>query len=333
MSLSNNDLEEIPRHILSHMPHIGTLDLGQGWIRKIYHDDLSEMKNIRHLVLVNNRISLLEQNSIPNTIRYLHLGRNNITSLNGTIRQLNQLEVLFLNDNEIETLDNELPIGTQKLQMLIAHHNRLTHLPKELETMLYLDSMYFSYNQLRSLDGVFRHAKYMANLIVEANYIDHVAADEFQDCKSMETLEMSYNYLTSLNGALLPLSNLRSANFSHNLLGEFSLNEIRGLKVLRVIDLSYNRIEKLTGRMENIVEPDSFILEIRLGHNLLKSLDGAMMGFNKLRMLDVSHNLLRLISPDDFIGLEELEYLDVSHNDLQTLEETEKVDNLCGRKM
>lgn len=322
LSLANNDLEEIPKHILSHMPKIGTLDLGLGWIRKIHYDDFLHLKNIGCLVLVSNRISMLEKNSIPSTLRSLHLGRNNITSLNGTLRQLNEMHLLFLNDNIIETLDEQLP---QNLKTIIAHHNRLTHLPREMETMSHLDSLYFNHNQLRSLDGVFRHGNNIKYLYFESNLIDRLDRDEFQYCENMETIDFCYNLLTSLNQSLTPLNNLISANFSHNLLSEFSLNEIRGLKYLRVIDLSYNRIEKLTGRMENIVETDSFILEIRLNNNLLKSLDGAMMGFNKLRFLDVSYNLLRFISPDDLIGLEELEYLDVSHNYLQTLEETEKV--------
>lgn len=325
LSLSDNDLEQIPHHILTHTPQVATLDLGQNWIRTVYSNDLETLRNIKYLVLVNNRIKSLERNSIPTTIRYLHLGRNNITSLNGTIRHLDQMEVLFINDNEIGSLNNELPAGSEKLMMLIAHHNRLKNLPRELETIPQLDSLYFSYNQLTSLDGIFKHGTFISNLFLDANRIDYLAKDEFQYCERMEILDLSHNYLMSLNRSLLPLSNLRSANFSHNLLEEFSLSEIRGLKLLRVIDLSYNRIEKLTGRMENIVESDSFILEIRLDHNLLKSLDGAMMGFNKLRYLSLSHNLLRFISPDDLIGLEELETLDISHNYLQSLEETEKV--------
>lgn len=315
-------MEEVPKHILSHMPNIGTLDLGLGWIRQIHYDDFFHLKNMECLILVSNRISTLEQNSIPTTIRSLHLGRNNITSLNGTLRHLNEMLVLFLNDNIIETLDDQLP---QKLKTIIAHHNRLTHLPREIETMSQLDSLYFHHNQLRSLDGILRHGNNIKYLYFESNLIDHLDRDEFQYCENMEILDVCYNLLTSLNNSLLPLTKLISANFSHNLLSEFSLNEIRGLKDLRVIDLSYNRIEKLTGRMENIVETYSFIWEIRLEHNLLKSLDGAMMNFNKLRFLDVSYNMLRILSPDDLIGMEELEVLDVSHNYLQTLEKTEKV--------
>lgn len=325
LSLSENNLEEIPRHILNHMPRIGTLDFARGRIKKIHTDDFRTLKYVRHLVLVNNHLQMLEKESIPKTIRYLHLGRNNLTSLNGTLRELEHMEVLFLNENNLSSLDDELPVGSQKLMMIIAHHNKLSRLPADLKTLPHLDSLYFSDNEIKSFDGVFKHGSRIHNIFAYNNKIEYLAQDEFLEAERIETLDLASNYIRSLNNSLLPLKNMRICNFSRNLLTEFSLNEIRDLKLLRVVDLSHNKIEKLTGRMENIVEPDSFIYELRLEHNLLKSLDGAMMGLNKLRVLSLSHNLLKWISPDDLIGLEELEFLDVSHNNLQTLEETSKV--------
>lgn len=307
------------------MPYITTLDLGQCRIRKVFLEDLRTLKYLRHLVLVSNHLSQLERDSLPNTIRYLHLGRNNLTSLNGTLRELQDMEVLFINDNHLKSLDNELPLSSRRLMMIIAHHNELEHLPQEFRNLSHLDSLYFNDNKLVALDGVFKYGGNIQVLYAFKNRIEFLAEDEFLDVDRMEVLDLGYNYIKSLNGSLKPLKSLRQANFTNNLLEEFSLNDIRGLKYLKVIDLSYNRIEKLSGKMENIVEPDSFIYELRLEHNLIKTLDGSMMGLNKLRVLSLSHNLLRVISPDDLIGLEELEILDISHNDLQTLEETSKV--------
>lgn len=325
LSLSENNLEEIPRHILNHMPRIGTLDSARGKIKKIYTDDFRSLKSLRHLILVSNQIGMLERGSMPKTIRYLHLGRNNLTSLNGTLRELVDMEVLFLNENRLLSLDDELPAGSEKLMTIIAHHNKLQRLPQDLKTFPHLDSLYFSDNEIKSFDGVFKHATRVHNIFAYNNKIEYLAEDEFLEADQVETLDLASNHIRSLNGSLLPLLIMRICNFSRNHLTEFSLDDIRGLKSLRVLDLSYNRIEKLTGRMENIVESESFIYELRLDHNLLKSLDGTMMGLNKLRVLSLAYNLLKEISPDDLIGLEELEVLDISHNKLQTLEETSKV--------
>ena len=141
----------------------------------------------------------------------------------------------------------------------------------------------------------------------------------------MEELDLSHNHLKCLNRSLLPLKKLKSVSFAFNQMEEFSISEIRDLQYLRSLDLSHNQIQKLTGRKENLIEPNSFLVDLQLHHNLLRSLDGALMGLNKLRILSLTHNQIERILPDDFIGLESLEILDLSHNQLLSLEETSTV--------
>lgn len=324
-SLSDNHLEEIPRHIFSHMPKIVTMDLSHGRIKTILTNDFRSLTDIRFLILVNNNIRLLEKESLPKTLHFLHLGRNNLTSLNGTLRDIENMDVLFLNENNLTTLDDELPIKSANFKSLVAHHNKLQHLTQDLSKFMYLDAMYLSDNEIRSLDGVFRNASYIQTLSAHNNKIEYLATDEFVNTVELQELDLANNYIRALNDSLLPLKKVRICNFSRNHLAEFSLNEVRGLRELQVIDLSFNEIEKLTGHLENVVDQDLYFIELRLDHNQLKSLDGAMMNLNQLKTLDVSFNKLKWISPEDLIGLDDLESLDVSHNYLQTLEETSMV--------
>lgn len=57
----------------------------------------------------------------------------------------------------------------------------------------------------------------------------------------------------------------------------------------------------------------------------METLDGALMGFHGLLKLNLSHNLIKVISPEDLIGLDNLEVLDISHNFITSLEETSRV--------
>lgn len=66
-------------------------------------------------------------------------------------------------------------------------------------------------------------------------------------------------------------------------------------------------------------------MELRLDHNRILHLGGALMGLRGLLRLNLSNNLLERLSSDDLIGLEDLRMLDVSHNHITTLEETSKV--------
>lgn len=324
LSFSDNKLEEVPRHILVHMPNAITIDLSRGRIRKVSTGDFRNSKDLRYLVLVENNIQLLEKDSIPTTLSVLHLARNNLTSLNGTVRDIQNLTVLFVNDNQLTSLDNELPL-TRTLKSLVIHHNKLTKLPQELKLNRQLDTMFISDNLIQSFDGIFRDLTLVNEIIAPNNRIEYLADDEFQNAHLLFVLDLSRNNIKSLNHSLLPVKSLVNCNISRNSLSEFSLNEIRGLENLKILDLSHNRIEKLSGRMENTIEPDLYVLELILNHNRIKSLDGAMMGMNRLRTLKLAYNQLKWISPDDLIGLEQLEHLNVSHNDLRTLEETSKV--------
>lgn len=76
---------------------------------------------------------------------------------------------------------------------------------------------------------------------------------------------------------------------------------------------------------QNLVEWETRVVELRLEHNELRSLDGSLNGVHGLLRLNLSHNRLTSIAPDDLIGLEDLRMLDISHNQLTTLEETSKV--------
>lgn len=77
--------------------------------------------------------------------------------------------------------------------------------------------------------------------------------------------------------------------------------------------------------LQNLVESETRVFELRLDHNELESLSGSLMGLTGLHRLNLSHNRLESISPDDLIGLDDLHILDISHNRLTTLEETSKV--------
>jgi Leucine-rich repeat (LRR) protein len=80
--------------------------------------------------------------------------------------------------------------------------------------------------------------------------------------------------------------------------------------------------------MQNVVEVDTpRVTELRLGHNLLEELDGFLLGLPGLRTLDLSHNRLRHLPPDELLGLDQLRFIDLSYNHLTSFADTAKVRN------
>ncbi|XP_037936464.1 podocan-like [Teleopsis dalmanni] len=322
LSIGDNELETIPKHMLSHMPLIKTLDMGRCRLKSVLQDDFKGTQMVKFLFLVTNEIKRLEKGTFPQSLVSLHLGRNQIESLNGTLRNLNQLESLFLNMNNIKSLDDELP-ESNRLQLIIAFDNQLEHLPESMRYMTNLETLHVHSNRIRSLDGKLKNAKKLNEFYGHYNKIEYLAQDEFKSVVKMEEIRMDFNNIKSLNCSLLPMKRITKVNFSFNEIEEFSMNEIRGLMYLKTLDLSYNRIETLTGRQDNSIDKASVLVEFNLDHNRLKSLDAALMGLDSLRILTLSYNEIEQILPEDFIGMVHLELLDLSHNQLLTLQELE----------
>ncbi|KAG7313187.1 hypothetical protein JYU34_000282 [Plutella xylostella] len=323
-SIGDNALPEMPKHVLRHLPRVKTLDLCRNKITRLTEDDFQDIPEIEHLLVAGNQISKIEKHALPKALKHIHLGINNLSTLNGALRDLDNLEWIFINANHLKSIDNELPVKAKKIVFIHAARNELQNLPKDLRLMTSLVSLFFYDNNLKSLDGVLQKSRKLHRIGLSFNKIETLAEDEFTEADSLAELDIAYNQLRSLNGSLRSLKSLRYLNLTHNQLTEFSLQEIKGLTKLSVIDLSYNKISHLTGKMENMVDVETKVLELRLNNNFLYNIGGALMGLHGLLRLNLSHNYIQQISPDDFIGLDELKLLDISNNQITTLEETSK---------
>lgn len=126
-------------------------------------------------MLGGNQISQMEVTSIPQNIRQLHLGRNRIKDLNGTLTNLTDLEWIFINSNELTTLENQLPITAPRLVMIHAAHNKIEKLPQHLKTYTGLQSLFIHNNMLTSLDGVLAKLRKLERAPFEHNRISVVS--------------------------------------------------------------------------------------------------------------------------------------------------------------
>ncbi|KAK4877356.1 hypothetical protein RN001_009862 [Aquatica leii] len=324
VSFSDNNLGAIPEKILEVVSNVKTLDLGRSGIRHLTEQSFKSVPGIQSIMLGGNFISQMDSNSIPKNIHQLHLGRNKIKDLNGTLTNLTDLQWIFINANELTTLDHQLPTVAPNLVLMHASHNKIEKLPQHLKTLTSLQSLFLHNNMLTSLDGVLSKMTHLERAQFENNRISILTKEDFLETSSLHCLCLGNNYVTSVNNSLSPLRSLTILNLTHNLLTEFSLQEIKGLLNLRTVDLSHNKINALYGPTANLIEWDTKIIEMILNNNELTKLNGALAGLSRLLKLDLSFNQISEISPDDLIGLDRLRILDISHNHLTTLEETGK---------
>ncbi|XP_030750402.1 insulin-like growth factor-binding protein complex acid labile subunit [Sitophilus oryzae] len=326
LSLADTPLGKLPFwHLWKKMPYIQTLDLGRTKIKEITTDTFRDLLDVKCVALADNQISRIDRNSFPPQIDKLHLARNRIYHLNDSLLELRNLRWLFLNENELEDLEGQLPFEAPVIQVIYASGNGLTKIPSQIKNYRSLDILFLYNNKIESLDGALAIPRAeLSHLMLDGNVIRTITPENFIELDHLGTLSISHNQITSLNNSLHPLKSLEALNISYNLLSEFSFQEITGLQRLKELDLSYNQISQLTGSAANLVESNIKLKKLKLHHNYLETLNSALSGLSELLRLDLSYNKLRRISPDDFINLDQLRLLDISHNQLTTLEEMSK---------
>lgn len=82
---------------------------------------------------------------------------------------------MFLNGNQLTTLDEQLPQEGNKLALLHAGNNRLQKLPQELRNFILLESLFFQHNELQNLGGTMQRARKLKRLHVHNNNIQEVS--------------------------------------------------------------------------------------------------------------------------------------------------------------
>uniref|UniRef100_A0A023GGU0 Putative membrane glycoprotein lig-1 n=1 Tax=Amblyomma triste TaxID=251400 RepID=A0A023GGU0_AMBTT len=150
MMLTNNRLREVPSEALKKLTRLLTLSLFGNRISKLNGSSLAKLGNLKFLVLSNNCIEYIEPGVFSPSLEHLGLARNNLTSLNGAIRNLGSLEWLFAGSNQIESLAGELD-GLVSLKVLNLEDNKLT-----------------------SLEGAFKDLRSLKTLSLPNNWIEYI---------------------------------------------------------------------------------------------------------------------------------------------------------------
>lgn len=91
-------------------------------------------------------------------------------------RNLAGLEWLFINENDLSSLDGELPemIPNSKLALLDVSYNRLERLPQELRHFQALNVLFAHDNQITALNGALSKNRRLERLHLDKNNLTTV---------------------------------------------------------------------------------------------------------------------------------------------------------------
>jgi len=325
LNFSYNQLERIESSTFGKIPTLLDVDLSHNRMETIRRGAFGNLVSIRTIYLDHNQLSEIPRP--PISLNYLHLSHNNLSSING--RQpwpvMNSLISLDLDFNMFgDNLEGGRFAGLNTLQILKLRANGMTRPPHEaLSALQSLRTLNLDSNNFTVLTKkAFGRLPVVFNLTLANNQISNISVKAFEGLLQLLLLDVSHNNLSYIPpGAFQSLVALRTLRLSHNRLEKLE-NKTHGLfedcLSIRTLDLSHNNIPFITKKMfpESRWVPYK-LEEVDLSYNMMPVLtDGVLHGTKHLRKLNVSHNILNDVRRFVLGSLTSLQVLDMSHNTL-----------------
>lgn len=283
-------------------------------------------------------------------LRILLLSNNLLQAITAsTFKYASDLQYLFLDSNRLKQLDSDSFEGLTALRYLDMSTNRLTQLPKGLfDHLPALEELRLDNNRIRTLSNqLFVNNLNLLILSLGANRLEHIEDNTFRRQSKFIILDIGNNPDLRTLVLMLQLQNLianncaltrvniyghvRNVDLSYNHILELYFAQPEQLKTLALRNNSLQQVASLSRATELQVldlgdNPQLGTLPTPWLANSLKRLNLGNTGLQQLPIeaiaeqthlgfLNVSHNQLREINPQNFKYLEKLSNFDIRGND------------------
>jgi internalin A len=228
LDISNNhNFEEIPSIVLEYR-NLTALDVSGNGITQI-PNEIGNLKRLRYLSLRGNKISELPKSLTQlDSLDSLDLGFNRLTSASfpvglGNLKNLewlnlvnnainstdmlngcHQINTLYLNANELESLDAPLFDSLPNLAYLWANNNKIQYISDAIGHSIYLKRLFVSGNQLHTIPDSICNIRWLFYLDISKNYLDSLPTNIGQ--LNLDELVADHNRIRNLPQSILQLS-------------------------------------------------------------------------------------------------------------------------------
>lgn len=141
------------------------------------------------------------------TIRILKLYGNSIDSIPPSIRNMKNLEELYIGKNNLKEFPEEIG-ELKKLKLLSAQYNEISILPESIGNLENLEQLILNQNRLLKLPGTIGNLKKLENLRLSYNELQELPPD-IGRCENLRFLYLNRNFLKTLPVEMSNLHNLK----------------------------------------------------------------------------------------------------------------------------
>ena len=262
LELQNNHIRRLTQFTFRDLVSLRHLVLSGNQISHIGRRAFTNLEKLMYLVIKNNPLANIDNmefssnllsyvdisesglryvpRGLPNSIRYLQLRRNNMTTImRRDFQSCPYISILVLDENGLQHIEEGTFEPMINLQQLWLNGNRLVRiphpLPKSLRRLL-MDS-----NQLGVLINEFPAGSQMSTLSLMGNNISYISPDAFHNLAQLKSLDLSNNRIQNLySDTFINSSQLGILQLAKNPMRYFYSGCFRGLTSLRTLTLAYD---------------------------------------------------------------------------------------------
>nr|CAD7404206.1 unnamed protein product [Timema cristinae] len=361
LDLSYNDLQRLDARLLANLPSLRRLDVSGNVLSMVdpatflptpalEHVNLSgnaltsfhpatfrHLLNLYELDLGWNRMREIVP-GLPRGIEYLHMARNQVTSLphspspdlilpslklldltdNGihhipprTFEALSQLKWLRLGGNSLQNLEDDSLNGLTRLEELDLHENRL------VEGCQHQGPSREQVGGGLSASGTFTRTggwRVVSTRDLHENRIVAAQRHSLTELRHLKLLDLRGNRLEQLGAELL-----RGAGLLQRL--DLSSNQLVSVDPTAFDTNRWGWLRARAGATEMALLRRLELVELDASHNALTEVPEALRGLSNLKTLDLSHNRVQELGSAALSGMTSLSELRMSRNRLRGLDE------------
>ena len=245
-------------------------DLGLQQLKNAVHTDI-RLQGLTELTPeVMQRLTVINQKSpiIKLTIEKCYLAQPP-KALMALLSTCTQLQELYLNHNQLQSLPETLLQTCTQLQRLCLHNNQLQNLPETLlTTCTQLKLLFLSHNQLQNLpETLLTTCTQLKRLYLGYNQLQNLPETLLTTCTELQDLYLDRNQLHGLPENLLQAcTQLQELYLDCNQLQSLPENLLQTCTQLQTLFLDYNPLHSVP---ENLLKTCTQLVELYLNHKHL----------------------------------------------------------------
>ncbi|EDV40088.1 uncharacterized protein Dana_GF24129 [Drosophila ananassae] len=319
LDLSQNRIEQLPRHGFQGASDLRVLSLAQNQLRQLEDTSFIGIQRLELLHLQDNQLGEADERTLLPLaeLRNLNLQSNKLEAITDNFFSNNsRLEQLDLSRNLIRSISPIAFDSQRSLEYLDLSGNALLDISVGLGNLHNLRDIDLSYNQISRIQSdVIGGWRNVVEIRLSNNLIVELQKGTFRNLPKLQYLDLSSNEIRAVEpGALKGLDELQEFVLADNKLVELKDHVFEELPSLLASHFQYNKLRYISP--ESFYNANSLVF-LNLSNNHFRNMENiGLRSMRNLEVLDLSTNGVKLVSTMPLKALNWLVELKMDNNQI-----------------